>query len=127
MIMNKSLLSQQITKQQIDNLKNDIRSLSYMLKNANDSTVIYMLEKLGKLKNDHYKELLLNLLKHRNPKIRCLAIKNLAKIGDVTLLKTFFNCANQDQSTDVRRESTSAIGRLMDEKTIPFLLKLLSR
>ena len=124
--MNRSLLSQKITKQQIDSLKHDARSLSYMLKSSNDSAVIYVLEKLGKLKNGPHKKPLLNLLKHSNPKIRCLAVKNLGKIGDLALLETFFNYANQDQSTDVRREATSGIGRLRDEKAIPFLLKMLS-
>lgn len=85
-----------------------------------------MLEKLGRLENGYSKQPLLNLLNNNNKTIRSLAIKNLAKIDDVALLDTFVNFAKQDESTEVRRESVSAIGRLRNEKTIPTLIKLLA-
>lgn len=124
--MNKSLLSQQITKETINEFKNNVKLFSAFLQDQNDSSIIYVLEKLGKLKNRYHKTPLLNLLSHTNPIIRSLAIKNLAKIDDLSLLDIFFHCAKQDQSTDVRREAVSAIGRLRNEKAIPFLLKFLS-
>lgn len=116
----------QINKEQIDSLKNDTKALLSFLQDQNDGTIVYVLEKLGRLENGHSKQPLLNLLENNNKTIRALALKNLAKIGDVSLLDTFVKFAKQDESTEVRRESVSAIGRLRNEKTIPVLIKLLS-
>jgi len=124
--MNRSVLSKQINKEQIDNLKNDTKALLTFLQDQNDGTIVYVLEKLGRLENGYSKQPLLNLLDNNNETIRSLALKNLAKIGDVSLLDTFVKFAKQDESTEVRRESVSAIGRLRNEKTIPVLIKLLS-
>jgi len=124
--MNRSVLSKQINKEQIDSLKNDTKALLSFLQDQNDGTIVYVLEKLGRLENGYSKQPLLNLLDNNNETIRSLALKNLAKIGDVSLLDTFVKFAKQDESTEVRRESVSAIGRLRNEKTIPVLIKLLS-
>ena len=123
--MNNSVLSRQINKELIDGLKNDTKALSSFLHDQNDGTVVYVLEKLGRLENGYSKQPLLNLLNNPNETIRALSIKNLAKIGDFSLLDTFIKFAKQDESTEVRRESVSAIGRLRNEKTIPILIKLL--
>ena len=124
--MNRSVLSKQINKEQIDSLKNDTKALLSFLQDQNDGTIVYVLEKLGRLENGYSKQPLLNLLDNNNETIRSLALKNLAKIGDVSLLDTFVKFAKQDESTEVRRESVSAIGRLRNEKTTPVLIKLLS-
>ncbi|MGC8554840.1 MAG: DNA methyltransferase [Candidatus Acidulodesulfobacterium sp.] len=124
--MNHPVISKQINKEQINIMKNDTEAFLSFLEDQNDGIVIHMLEKLGRLENGHSKLPLLNLLNNKNETIRSLAIKNLAKIGDVSLLDTFINFAKQDESTEVRRESVSAIGRLKNEKTIPILIKLLS-
>jgi DNA modification methylase len=123
--MNRAVLSRQIDKEFIDGLKNDTQALVSFLKDQNDSTIVYILEKLGRLENGYSKQPLLNLLGNQNETIRALAMKNLAKIGDVSLLDTFKKYASQDTSTEVRRESVSAIGRLRNEKTIPTLIGLL--
>lgn len=123
--MNKSKLNKKINKEQINNLKNNTKELLSFLQNQNDGTIIYILEKLGRIKNKDSKQPLLSLLKNDNENIRSLAIKNLAKIGDIYLLDTFVSFAKNDKSTEVRRESVSAIGRLRNEKTIPILIKLL--
>ena len=124
--MNRSVLSKQINRERIDSLKNDTKALLSFLQDQNDGTIVYVLEKLGRLENGYSKQPLLNLLNNNNETIRSLAIKNLAKIGDVSLLDTFVNFAKQDESTEVRRESVSGIGRLRNEKTIPILIKLLA-
>lgn len=125
-IMDKILLDKQMDKGQIESLKNSTKSLSKFLQTQNDSAVVFVLEKLGKLGNNHSKQPLLSLLFNGNKKIRRLAIKNLAKIGDISLLDVFFNFAIQDKHTEVRREAVSAIGRLRSKKTISVLIKLLS-
>lgn len=65
-------------------------------------------------------------LSHSNEKIRALAIKNLAKTKDISLLKTFAEYALYDNSTNVRRESASALGRLRSHQAIPELIACLS-
>lgn len=110
----------------IDGLKNNTQAMLSFLQNQNDGTIVYVLEKLGRLENGYSKQPLLNLLNNPNEVIRTLSIKNLGKIGDVSLLDTFIKFAEQDESTEVRRESVSAIGRLRNEKTIPILIRLLS-
>lgn len=124
--MNRAVLQKEFNKDEIDILKNDAGILSSFFETKNDGSVVYVLENLGRLENGHSKEPLLKLLNNENENIRLLAIKNLAKIGDVSLLEIFFKFAQQDESTEVRRESVSAIGRLRNEKVIPILIKLLS-
>ncbi|HOM04825.1 MAG TPA: DNA methyltransferase [Candidatus Kapabacteria bacterium] len=106
-------------------MKNDPDKLSSFLQNQNDGSIIYVLEKLGRLENGNSRQPLLNLLNHSNESIRALSIKNLAKLEDITLLSTFIKYASTDESTIVRREAVSAIGRLRNEKTIPTLINLL--
>ena len=124
--MNRAILSKQINEEIIDGLKNDTQSLISFLQNQNDSTIVYVLEKLGRLENGYSREPLLNLLNNKNENIRALSIKNLAKMSDVSLLPVFAKYASLDKSTEVRRESVSAIGRLRNEKAIPILVKFLS-
>ena len=81
------------------------------LKN-NYSALIRLLNRLGRIPADFDKKPLLNLLKHNNERIRCLAVKNLAKIGDNSLVNVFINIVEKDNSSSVRREAISAIGRL---------------
>ncbi len=124
--MNRAVLSQQINEELIDRLKNDPKAFSSFLQNQNDGNIIYVLEKLGRLENDYSKQPLLSLLNHSNENVRALSIKNLAKLEDIALLSTFIEYASIDESTIVRREAVSAIGRLRNEKTIPTLINLLN-
>ena len=123
--MNRAILSQQINRELIDKLKNDPKFFLSFLQNQNNETIIYVLEKLGKLENSYIKEPLQNLLNHQDENIRTLSIKNLAKIKDIELLPIFIKYASTDESTIVRREAVSAIGRLRNEKAIPTLINFL--
>ena len=115
-----------IDKNQVNDLKNNPKALLSFLQNQGDSTIIYVLERLGKLKNGYSKKPLLSLLKSDNETVRALVAKNLAKIGDISLLDTFAHFSRWDTSTEVRREFVSAIGRLRSEKAIPILIQSLS-
>ncbi|PKP59326.1 MAG: restriction endonuclease subunit M [Candidatus Altiarchaeales archaeon HGW-Altiarchaeales-1] len=84
-----------------------------------------LLDGLGRLNNKFDSTPLLFLLKHENEKIRCLAVKNLAKIGNSNLTKTFINIVENDSSSIVRREAVSAIGRLRDHSNKQILFKYL--
>lgn len=123
--MNRAILDQQVNVEMIDELKNNTQALLSFLQNQNDGTIVYVLEKLGRLENGYSKEPLLSLLNNQNENIRALSIKNLAKIGDVSLLPAFVKYARLDESTEVRRESVSAVGRLRNEKAIPALVGFL--
>lgn len=123
--MNRTILSKEINRDLIGGLKNNTKALSSFTQNQNDGTIIYVLEKLGRLENGYSKGPLLDLLNNANENIRALSIKNLAKLGDIELLDTFVQFAEQDENTEVRREAVSAVGRLRNEKTIPVLTKFL--
>ena len=91
-----------------------------------DSTNLYKsLNKLGKLPESFDEKPLLTLLKHSNDKIRYLAVKNLAKLSKVSLLDIYINLINTENSSIVRREAVSAIGRLKKPITKTVLLNLL--
>lgn len=124
--MNRSLLGKQVNREMIDELKNNTQALLSFLQNQNDGTIVYVLEKLGRLENGYSREPLLNLLNNQNENIRALSVKNLAKMSDVSLLPVFVKYASKDESTEVRREAVSAIGRLRNEKAIPTLIKFLT-
>jgi DNA modification methylase len=94
------------------------------LKN-NYGALIRLLNRLGRIPADFDKKPLLNLLKHDNEIIRCLAIKNLAKLGDNSLVNVFINIIEQDNSSSVRREAISAIGRLRNSSNKQTLFKYL--
>ncbi len=121
-----AILNRQINRDMIDELKNNTQALLSFLQDQNDGTIVYVLEKLGRLENGYSRQPLLNLLSNINENIRTLSIKNLAKMSDISLLPVFIKYASTDKSTDVRREAVSAIGRLRNEKAIPVLIKLLN-
>lgn len=123
--MNRVELKEIMSASFIDSLKNDTKAFSSFLQRQNDASVIYVLEKLGRLENDNSRFPLLDLLEHPNENVRVLSVKNLAKLGDNSLLGIFVDCAKNDVSTIVRRESISAIGRMREEKAIPFLINSL--
>jgi len=94
------------------------------LKN-NYGALIRLLNRLGRIPADFDKKPLLDLLKHENEIIRCLAVKNLAKLGDNALVNVFINIVEKDNSSSVRREAISAIGRLRNSSNIQILFKFL--
>lgn len=123
--MNRTVLNKKISIELINRLKSDPKSFLIFLQNQSDGVILYVLEKLGRLENDYSKEPLLTLLNSSNENIRGLSIKNLAKLRDISLLPTFIEYAYNDESTSVRRESVSAIGRIRNDKTIPYLINML--
>ena len=91
---------------------------------AATATLTRRLEKLGRLPAGFDGDQLLPLLLHDHEKIRALAASNLGKIGDIKFLSPLNKIATADDSTTVRREAVSAIGRMRHRKTIPILARL---
>lgn len=119
--MNKASIDKGI----IISVKNNSAKLLSFINEQKERDIIYLLSRIGRIDNESIKSPLLSLLENENRKIRELAIKNLAKFSDISLLNTFFDLAKKDNITKVRREATSAIGRLRRKETIPVLVDLL--
>jgi len=95
------------------------------LKN-NYGALIRLLNRLGRIPADFDKKPLVNLLKHDNETIRGLAVKNLAKLEDSSLVNMFINIVEKDSSSSVRREAISAIGRLRNGSNKQILFNYLN-
>ena len=117
-----------ITKTQVHHYKeNDIDSLYCCLENSTSPTEQrFILENLGKLPSDFRGETLLPYLQAENEATRYWAVKNLGKLEDAAYLKYSQDAAIDDESSSVRREAVSAIGRMRSEGTIPVLVRFLS-
>ena len=116
-----------LDREQTEALKEDPEALLCFFQDQTDGALAHVLGRFGRLRNGHSKGPLLHLLETSgSPKVRALALMNLAKIGDVSLLDTFARFSKQDASTEVRREAVSAMGRMRNEQAIPFLRGLLA-
>jgi DNA modification methylase len=109
----------------INSVKSDENAFKKFIAISSDGEIVKLLQKLGRFEDAILQVELLKLLKNSNAKIRALALKNLAKLGDVNLLSSFMNIALNDNSTDVRREAASAVGRLRSKTAKKSLIKLL--
>jgi hypothetical protein len=85
-----------VDKELIENIKNDSKLFWSFVKEQNDNSLIYLLNKLGRLDKDFNNEPLMFLLSNSNENIRVLAMKNLAKLEDVSLLSFFVFTARRD-------------------------------
>ena len=90
-----------------------------------ERTLRFVLQNLGRLPSDFDPDTLLSLLKHANPEIRLLAVKNLGKLKDTALLDAISKFANSEPNTSTRREAVSAIGRMRTPKVITILREFL--
>jgi len=88
-----------------------------------EQQLLSMLKHLGKLPEGFDGQLFVPLLNHHNPKIRCLAIKNVGKLKDERFLQKLIVFAEIEKNTLARREAVSAIGRLRTENAIPILTR----
>lgn len=107
-------------------MKKDINNFFDEITNKSNGDLVKLLNKLGKLPEEFDEKPLLCLLKHKNEKVRYLAIKNLAKLGKITLLDNYIYIIENDKSSIARREAVSAIGRLRNPKTKNILFKYLN-
>lgn len=113
-----------LTKAEIELEKSNLNSSFFRTALAptnEEQQLLFTLKNIGKLPQDFDGHLFIPLLKHSNPKIRCLAIKNVGKLKDVRFLKKLIKFAETEKNTLARREAVSAIGRLKTENAIPIL------
>ena len=116
-----------LTKQNVEELKtNGNGDIQNILQPSQESTVLtYILNNLGRLPSNFDGHCFLPLTQHKQTKIRLLAVKNIGKLSDVNFLKNMLSIAENDESTEVKREAVSSIGRMRNKKTIPYLIKIL--
>ncbi len=117
------------TKSQIEAEKLNLNSPFF--KNAlsptrDESTLLSLLDNLGKLPEGFNGELFVPLLTHTNPKIRLLAVKNVGKLRNERFLTELSQFAAAENNTFARREAISAIGRMRSEKALPILIQTLT-
>ena len=104
----------------------EFKEIGIRNKSLSDAEILKLLKELGKLHKDFKdQDLLINLLNSDNKNIRYYSVNNLAKLNNEKLLKTFENFLKKEETSNVRRETASAIGRLRSKKAIPLMTKLL--
>lgn len=111
-----------LNKNETQNLEGKELQIS---KTQTDKSIIATLEDLGYLPQNFQGEFLFNLLEHKNPKIRLLAAKNIAKLNQIKNLEPLWNAFQIETDTSARREIVSAIGRLRKPQNKPYLFEIL--
>ena len=117
------------TKAQIDSEKLNPNSTFFkeaLASTHEASTLLHLLDNLGKLPAGFNGKVFIPLLSHPNVKIRRLAVKNVGKLKDECFLEKLSTFAGNETDTLTRREAISAIGRMRSEKAIPILTQVLS-
>ncbi|CAN5243589.1 hypothetical protein BH20ACI1_BH20ACI1_28800 [soil metagenome] len=94
-------------------------------KSQSDKNLISTLEDLGYLPKNFQGGFLYNLLEHKNPKVRFLAAKNIAKLNQTKSLEPLWSAFQNENDTTTRREIVSAIGRLRKPQNKPYLFQIL--
>ena len=116
-----------ITKTQLREYKeNDVGALYDHLESCSSSLEARaVLENLGRLPNGFDGAILMPFLKDAIRDTRYWAVKNLGKLQDINYLHELSEVALSDQSSVVRREAVSAIGRMRNKRAIPTLVRFL--
>ncbi len=99
---------------------------NFVVENQSDKNLIATLEGLGYLPKNFAGGFLYNLLEHKNPKVRLLAAKNVAKLNQMKSLEPLWNAFKREKNTHTKREIVSAIGRLRREQNKPYLFEILN-
>ena len=118
-----------LTKANIEREKLNPDSLFFknaLAPSCDESSLLSLLDNLGKLPAGFNGELFIPLLMHTNPKIRMLAAKNVGKLKNERFLTELSQLAATEKNTFARREAISAIGRLRSEKAITILTQYLA-
>lgn len=122
------LSSESEVLEQVRRLKNagHYAEIAHLLTRYSEEPILRgLLECLGRIPEDFPREPLLRLLHQPNPAIRILAVKNLAKLKDLSLRLRLFQVARADKDSFVRREAVSALGRMRQPEVVPLLCECL--
>lgn len=114
-----------LTKEYIKEIKNNSQAdLEQLIQNNinNSGNLTFILENLGKLPVSYNPNWLIPLLDYDNELVRFWVVKNLGKLKSENVLPHLEKVAQSDESTLVKREAISSMGRLRNEKTQETLL-----
>lgn len=116
-----------LTREQINHYKKERNGelTRYVEAHSDNKSVLFVLQNLGYLPNDFDDNWITPLLSNKNQKIRLWSAKTLGKTKKEKNIQALKRTALQDESTEVRREAVSSIGRLKTETIIPVLLEFL--
>lgn len=117
-----------ISKEYINKLKQSNNgSLASLVKQnySNSGNIVFILENLGYIPVSFNYQWIVDLLDYPNENVRFWAVKNIGKLSSDNFLDRLYNIANNDESTMVRREAVSSIGRMRNKKSIPLMKKML--
>lgn len=117
-----------LTKERIKEFKNnDLNALSSLICRSmgNIGDLVFILKNLGHLSNSFNAQCIHSLLYYDNEDVRFWAVKNIGKLKSEFYLKELCKIAMEDESTSVKREAVSSIGRIRSKNAIPFLLSML--
>ena len=117
-----------LIKEEIEHLKREnIRNLyGYIESHKGTPRITSVLESLGSLPKSFDGKTFLSLLTHHNTSVKRLAIKNLGKLKNPKYIPKLYAIASSDAITELRREATSALGRMRCPESKRLLFKLLS-
>lgn len=117
-----------VTEQQIDDAisTNNSDFFRGVLSSSCDTkTLLFVLDNLGRLPASFDTDVFIPLVRHSNPDVRLLAVKNLGKVKNEEALTFICGIVFNEMNTTVRREMVSAIGRMKMQQAIPTLTNLL--
>ena len=114
-------------KTYVESIKND-RALLYKLlyeSNANSLALISILKNMGHLPVSFDYNIFIDLTNHKVEDVRYWAIKNIGKSKSDRYYDLFVSRLKADESTIVKREIISSIGRMKSRSAIPLLIDVL--
>src|SRR5690625_889411 len=98
-------------KKYIESIKNDEKSLTNLIEEnkENKTTIINILNNIGRLPENFTGEWLFDFAKNNDPKVRLAAIKNIGKLKLGDDVKILYDLFDNEKNTENRREIISAI------------------
>ena len=117
---------EEISKDLIERLKEERPDkLSEMIDDSQGKDLKFLLKKMGRLPEDFNGECFLKLLDNEDEDIRFYATKNIGRLKDDAYLDELLSQFEREDSTRVRSEIISSIGRMRTEKSVSFLMDTL--
>ena len=92
----------------------------------NSGNIAFILENLGKIPLSFAYQWLIDLIDYDNEQVRFWVVKNLGKLKSDDVITHLEYISKNDESTIVRREAVSSIGRLRNDRAQNILLNNLS-
>lgn len=116
-----------ITKENIEFYKKQGNEelLKLINQNYDNKSILFILENLGTIPKNFDDSWVVKLTKSPHKNIRFWAVKTLGKTQRENHIEILKNIAHHDESTEIRREAVSAIGRIKQKIIIQPLLEFL--